>query len=77
MKDFNNVDWVVVGIHMSVLGLSIGLLFAISITFGLLFISPIYWVFKILSLPIIFLILGFGVTIFWDEVKRILSELKN
>lgn len=77
MKNFNSVDWVVVGIHLSVLGLSVGLLFMVSIAFGLLFLSSIYWVFKILSLPIIFLILGFGITLFWDEVKRILRELKN
>lgn len=77
MKNFNSIVWVMVGLHLCVLALSIALLFMVSLAFGLVFVSPVSWVFKFISLPIIFLILGWIVTFFWDEVKSLSSELKD
>ena len=77
MKNLNSIDWVEVVLHLGGVVLSIVMLFFVVFAFGLVFVSSISWVFKVLSLPIIFLILGFSVTIFWDEVKSLSRELKD
>ena len=77
MKNFNSIDWFEVVFHFVGIILSIVMLLFVVFAFGLVFVSSISWVFKVLSLPIIFLIFGFCVTFFWEVVKSLSSELKD